>query len=43
METGPNIQLEEIRVYVFEALRYFKSQPNNTHNYPDLKKIDKLG
>ncbi len=42
MENGPNIQLEEMRTYVFEALRYFNSQSNNTDNYPDLKKIDNL-
>ena len=42
MQTGPNIQVEEMRTYVFQALRYFKSQSNNTSNYPDLKKIDNL-
>ena len=42
METGPNIQLEEMRTFVFEALRYFKSQPDNTNNFPDLKKIGNL-
>ena len=38
----PNIQLEEMRTYVFEAIRYFKSKSDNTSNYPDVKLINNL-
>jgi hypothetical protein len=37
MENGPNLQLEELRTFVFEALRYFNSQSVRTNNYPDKK------
>ena len=42
MASGPNIQLEEMRLYVFEALRYFKLQSNHTTNSPDMKTISNL-
>jgi len=42
METGTNLQLEEMRTFVFEALRYFNSQPDYTTNYPDIKEIGNL-
>ena len=42
MDDGPNIQLEEMRTYVFEALKYFKSQSNHTDQFQDLKKMNNL-
>jgi len=42
MENGPNLELEELRTFVFEALRYFNSQSDRTNTYPDKKIIGNL-
>ena len=42
VKTGPMVELEEMRSIVINALKYFNSLPDNTSNYPDLKKIPNL-
>lgn len=42
LQNGPSIEIEEMRTLVFQGLRYFNSQSDNTNNYPDLKKVNNL-
>ena len=42
MQTGPSIDIEEMRDLVLQGLRYFNSQSDHTTNYPDSKTISNL-
>jgi len=42
LQNGPSIELEEMRTFALQGLRYFNSQSDHTTNYPDLIKIPNL-